>query len=69
MTAVAAVARVKMLRMLASILKVVWVVERFGDVCEVVRERVSCINEDGSSDDDDIFRTRLLDSGTRTLYT
>lgn len=37
---------------------------------EVVWERVSCINDDGSGgdDDDDIFRTRLLNSGSRTLY-
>lgn len=35
---------------------------------EVVWERVSCINEDISGGDDDIFRTRLLNSGSRTLY-
>lgn len=29
---------------------------------------MSCINEYGSSDDDDIFRIRLSSGGTRTLY-
>lgn len=29
---------------------------------------MSCINEDGSNDDDDIFRIRLSSGGTRTLY-